>query len=149
MRHRLIVIAILSLSSSLAAQPVAVGAKVRVDHSRGRTEGLLIRFNSQSVVVRRGNVERTIPRAEIKTMFGRTSAAVPGALLVGIPSALLMGAVGHGMSKAYCQPSSDCASEAAGAFRQGALAGGLVGAGVGGVIGAVVGRWSPVFRNDG
>jgi hypothetical protein len=78
MRRRLISIAVLTLSSSLAAQPLPLGANVRVEYSGRTIQGSLIRVSPDSIVVVRGQLEARIPRAEMNSMFRRTSAAKKG-----------------------------------------------------------------------
>jgi hypothetical protein len=144
MRRRLISIAILTLSSSLAAQPMPVGAHVRVEHSKGAIQGSLVRVSSDAVVVRRGQLETVIPRAEMNAMFRRTSAAKKGAAIVGIPSALLAGAFVSSMESAYCV-GPDCSGRALAGFGGGAIVGGLAGAALGAIVGGAMGKWERVY----
>jgi len=117
-------------------------ARVRIV-TQGVHVGDFRAFDADSVRIDQREGVRLIALRDIRTVSRASRNVGKGAVIGGITGGLLVGALGYGLSQAFCD-SSNCKPDAA-ATLWGAALGGGAGALIGAGIGALVPGWRTVY----
>ena len=103
-------------------------------------------YDADSVRLDQREGARLIALRDIRSVSRSTRKAGKGAVIGAITGGLLVGAMGYGLSRAFCD-SSNCDPEVAAAM-YGAAIGGAGGAVIGAGIGALVPGWRVVYARS-